>query len=139
LSPSPADHETVFYDGGCGLCHRGIRFLARRARHDRLRFAPLGGATFEALVPREARADLPDSMIVRRPDGALLTRHAAAVEALRSLGGIWRAVGALLALVPRRLGDRAYDAVARRRRKWFSRPTTDCPVLSPGLRRLFLP
>jgi predicted DCC family thiol-disulfide oxidoreductase YuxK len=137
-APRPAPAEILFYDGGCGLCHRAVRFvIAADRRGDRFRFAPLGGVTFRATVTPEAAAALPDSLVLRRSDGALLTRSAAVVHLLRRLGGPWLLLGALLGLLPVGLRDRAYDAVARRRQRWFASPDTTCPVQPPRLRARF--
>jgi predicted DCC family thiol-disulfide oxidoreductase YuxK len=133
------DPELLFYDGGCGLCHRSVRFVAAADRAGRFRFAPLGGETFRALVPEERRGALPDSIVVRRADGALLVRSDAALHVLRRLGGGWRAVAALLALVPRGLRDAGYDFVAGRRLRWFARPEVACPLVPPHLRARFVP
>ncbi len=35
---------TVLYDGECGLCHRSVKFLLKRDRHQ-LWYAPLQGET----------------------------------------------------------------------------------------------
>jgi len=131
--------ELLFYDGACGLCHRSVRFVAAADRAGRFRFAPLRGETFRVAVPAERGAEIPDSIVVRRADGALLVRSDAVVHVLRRLGGRWRLVAALLALVPRRLRDAAYDAVARRRARWFRRPDAACPVVPRHLRARFAP
>lgn len=131
--------ELLFYDGGCGLCHRSVRFVAAADRAGYFRFAPLGGETFRALVPADARTSLPDSIVVRRADGALLARSDAALHVLRRLGGAWTAVAAALALVPRGLRDAAYDFVARRRLRWFARPADACPLVPRHLRARFAP
>jgi predicted DCC family thiol-disulfide oxidoreductase YuxK len=133
------DPELLFYDGGCGLCHRSVRFVAAADRAGRFRFAPLGGETFRALVPEDRRGALPDSIVVRRADGALLERSEAALHVLRRLGPGWRVVAALLALVPRRLRDAGYDFVAGRRLRWFARPEDACPLVPPHLRARFAP
>jgi predicted DCC family thiol-disulfide oxidoreductase YuxK len=133
------DPELLFYDGGCGLCHRSVRFVAAADRAGRFRFAPLGGETFRALVPEERRGALPDSIVVRRADGALLVRSDAALHVLRCLGGGWRAVAALVALVPRGLRDAGYDFVAGRRLRWFARPEVACPLVPSHLRARFVP
>lgn len=136
--PRPAPAEILFYDGGCGLCHRAVRcVIAADRRGDRFRFAPLGGVTFRATVKPEEAAALPDSLVLRRSDGALLVRSAAVLHALRRLGGPWRVLGALLGLAPAGLRDRVYDAVAQRRRRWFRSPDAACPVLPPRLRARF--
>jgi predicted DCC family thiol-disulfide oxidoreductase YuxK len=131
--------ELLFYDGGCGFCHRSVRFVAAADRLGRFRFAPLGGETFRRLVPAERVPDLPDSIVLRRADGALLVGSEATLHVLRRLGGGWRPVAALLALVPRPLRDAGYDFVARHRARWFARPPAACPLVPPHLRTRFAP
>ncbi len=131
--------EVLFYDGGCGFCHRAVLFLLWADREGRaFRFAPLGGATFETQIPPSERRGLPDSMVLRTADGALLTRSAGVLHMLRRLGGGWRVLAALFGLVPRPLRDAAYDFVARIRLRLFARPPAVCPVVPPLLRDRFL-
>ena len=130
----------LFYDGGCALCHRAVRFVVR---HDKtrpaLRFSPIGGASFERMLAARGRPELPDSLLVLTPEGELLTRSGGALYLLRRAGGLWRLLALVAALVPRRARDFVYDAVARRRRGWFGRTEQLCPVLPPDLRRRFDP
>jgi predicted DCC family thiol-disulfide oxidoreductase YuxK len=128
----------VFYDGGCGLCHAGVRFLARRDRDGVFAFAPLDGETFTRLVGRSPDPR-PESFVLRTPDGRLLYRSAAAFRALGRLRGPWPAVARIAGALPRRLTDFGYDLVARMRSRLFARPTGVCPVLPPELRDRFLP
>ena len=124
----------VFYDGDCGFCHRSVRFLAAHDRGGAFRYAPLGGPTFDALVPPERRAGLPDSLVVRTAEGAVLVRSEAALHCLRRLGGGLRALATVLAWLPRPLRDAAYDAFARVRHRLFARPADACPVPGAALR-----
>jgi predicted DCC family thiol-disulfide oxidoreductase YuxK len=134
-----ADGDILFYDGGCGLCHLAVRLTLAADRRARFHFAPLGGETFVALVPVGERQDLPDSLVLRTSGGTLLTRWAAVVAVLRRLGGPWPALAALGRLVPRRLGDALYDAVARVRHRLFTRPRDLCPLVPGALRARILP
>jgi predicted DCC family thiol-disulfide oxidoreductase YuxK len=135
--PAP---ELLFYDGGCGLCHRAVRFLLAVDREGRaFRFAPLGGATFEEQVPEGERAGLPDSLVLRTEEGSLLTRSAAVLHMLRRLGGFWRFLAVLGGIVPRFLRDTLYDFVARVRFRLFARPDDWCPVVPKEQRARFLP
>jgi predicted DCC family thiol-disulfide oxidoreductase YuxK len=131
------DH--VFYDGDCGFCHGSVRFLAAHDRHGAFRFAPLGGPTFLALVPDSARAGLPDSFVIRTADGRVLVQSDASLHCLRRLGGGFRALAALVSLLPRAWRDAAYAAFARNRQRWFARPDEACPVPSGSLRARFDP
>ena len=132
--------ETLFYDGGCGLCHRAVRFMLWADREGRcFRFAPLGGRTFQALVPEAERARLPDSLVLRTEDGRLLTRSAAVLYMLERLDGGWKVLPVLGRLVPQRLADALYDFVARVRYRLFARPPDVCPVVPAPLRARFDP
>lgn len=104
-----------------------------------LSFAPLGGETFLESVPGDVRATLPDSLVLRAPDGRLRVRSAAVVEGLRLAGGPGRALAALLRRVPVPLADGAYDLVARARRALIRPPGSACPVVPAAQRARMLP
>jgi len=135
-----SEPEFLFYDGHCGLCHRAVKFVLR---HDpagtAFRFAPLQGETFERMVPAEQRAGLPDSVVVQTREGALLVRSSAFIHILRRLGGGWRVLAAILAVVPRAVRDAAYDFVARVRYRIFGRQDDVCPLVPAELRKRFAP
>jgi predicted DCC family thiol-disulfide oxidoreductase YuxK len=133
-----ADPSTVFYDGGCGLCHRAVRFaIAHDGDGSRFRFASLDSEGFRRRVPAAARGALPDSIVALTPDGALLVRSAAVIHILERVGGGWKLWGRLLRIVPRWIRDAGYDGVARVRHHFFRRPDDACPVTPPELRARF--
>jgi predicted DCC family thiol-disulfide oxidoreductase YuxK len=130
--------ETLFYDGSCGLCHRAVRFvLAEDREGTAVRFAPLGGETFEGRLAPEVRAGLPDSLVLLTDDGRVLVRSTAARHLMARLGGLWRLVAAAIGLVPVRLVDALYDGIARIRYRLFAKPKDACPILPPHLRERF--
>jgi predicted DCC family thiol-disulfide oxidoreductase YuxK len=130
--------DLLFYDGGCGLCHRTVRFvIAHDPDGHAFRFAPLGGPTFLATIPAPRRAALPDSIVVRTADGRILDRSAAVLHIGQRLGGPWARAAELGWLVPRWVADPAYDLVARVRKRLFPTPTDTCPVLGEELRARF--
>lgn len=131
--------DRLFYDGGCGLCHRAVRFLAERDRDGAIRFAPLGGATFLRSVPPEMRDGLPDSLVVLTSEGRLLTRSAAVRHLLLRIGGGWGLLARAAAPLPAAWVDGLYKAVARRRRRWFQQPAGSCPLLPRDQRARFEP
>lgn len=131
--------DLIFYDGNCGLCHRGVAFLAKRDRTgEHFRFAPLRGTTFRQRVPEGLAAALPDSLALQTTEGTLLIRSRAVSHALQRLGGIWGVLGTLLKWVPRPLGDWGYDRVASLRTRLFKKPGGTCPTLPRDLRERFL-
>ena len=127
----------LFFDGGCGLCHNSVRALIALDRKGRLIFAPLGGALFEERVPGEARAGLPDSLVLSTPDGEIHVRSKAVLQALEEIGGPWILAARLGRLIPGVLRDRLYDSIARARHRGFKKPETACPLMPPKLRARF--
>jgi len=134
--PQPA---TLYYDGDCGLCHRAVRFvLAEDPEGGAFRFAPLASESFANALSETERAALPDSLVVRTPDGGTRVRTAAVREICRRLGGLWRALALASHAVPERWLDRGYDAIARNRKRLFARPAEACPLVPVDLRARFL-
>jgi predicted DCC family thiol-disulfide oxidoreductase YuxK len=131
--------DLLFYDGGCGLCHRTVSFTVARDRDgSRFRYAPLAGPAFQATFSAAVAATLPDSIVLRTADGRTLVRAAAVLHLGERLGGGWRTLARLAGLLPRWLLDLGYDALARIRRHLFQQPTDACPRLPPELRSRFL-
>jgi predicted DCC family thiol-disulfide oxidoreductase YuxK len=129
--------DWLLYDGACGLCHRSVRFVLAEDLFHRFRFAPLGGTTARDLTSSADPATLPDSVIVVTEDGAILTRFAAVRYILRQLGGLWRVLWIVTAIVPSPLGNVGYDFIARVRHKLFAKPDDVCPLLPAHLRDRF--
>ncbi len=131
----------VLFDGVCGLCDRTVRFLLRRDRHARLRFAPLQGETAARLLRELGIADDLQTLVFVRdagtPDVRVDVRSTGVLEILRVVGGPWRWLAALRVLPPG-LRDSVYDWVARHRYRWFGRFAT-CPLPPAETRDRFLP
>jgi predicted DCC family thiol-disulfide oxidoreductase YuxK len=130
--------EWIFYDGHCGLCNRAVRFVLAEDPAGRLfRFAPLGGETFLSVVPLADRVALPDSLMVRTVEGALLTRTEAVRHVLRRLGGAWRLADFIAGILPRRACDRVYSKVAAVRGRLFAPASAACSIVPQHLRERF--
>ena len=95
------------------------------------------GHLISSRVQPETRRSLPDSLVVLTEDERLLTRSAAVLYVLRSLGGLWALVAALTAGVPPLVLDWCYDRVAVARKRVFGTRERVCPVLSAELKRRF--
>jgi len=141
----PHSGSLIIYDGLCGFCDRSVRWVIRRDRRDRFRFAPqqstLAGAVLARhLVDREAL--LADNSVYLAldydsPRERLLARSDVTVNILLRLGGGWPVAGRLLQAVPKFLRDRAYTLVARNRFRIGARYKT-CPLPSAAERAKFL-
>jgi predicted DCC family thiol-disulfide oxidoreductase YuxK len=133
--------DLLLYDGTCGLCSRSVRFVLRRDRVGRFRFAPLQGRLAGPLLARHG-LDLADLDSVRLvtdhggPGERVLSRSAAVLHVLGVLGLPW-SLGRIFGLLPARWLDALYDRIAARRYRWFGRRDV-CSALEPALRARFL-
>jgi predicted DCC family thiol-disulfide oxidoreductase YuxK len=125
----------IFYDADCGFCDRAVRWVAAHDR-DVFDFAPLGGATFVRTVADDIRKRLPDTIVVVTSERDVLIRSAAAQYVLKTVGGIWTALGAALAVVPTSLADAGYNLFARHRHRFAPER---CELPSAALRKRLLP
>ena len=131
----------LLYDGVCGLCSRLVQFVLRHDARRVFDFASLQSATCQAMV-RKAGGDPRDlnSFYVvadyRTGDSRTFTKSNAALFVLDRLGWPWKATR-LIHVVPARVRDRAYDAVARVRYKIFGRHE-QCLIPSAEFRRRFI-
>ena len=131
--------EILFYDGHCALCHGAVKFVLKRDRAGSFHFAPLQGETFQSRVPGEKRAGLADSVVVLTLKGDLLIRSSAFLYILRKIGGGWKILAGVLAVIPRPLRDVVYDLIARIRYKVFGTRDELCPIVPHDLRSRFEP
>ena len=129
--------EWIFYDGTCGLCHRVVRFVLAEDRIGSFTFSPLQGETFKRTVREEERKGLPDSFVVADLSGRPLLRSDAVVHIARRLGGLWRVLGAILAVTPKPIRDGGYRLVGAIRHRLFAKPAQFCPVVPTELRIRF--
>lgn len=120
----------VLFDGHCALCNGAVRWLLKRDRRDRLRFAPL--ERFAELA-KEAG----ETIVVVRPEVGVVTHSDAVLAAMMELPHPWRLVARALAVVPRSVRDWFYRLVAQNRFRLKKRLMA-CPVPSEAERRHFL-
>jgi predicted DCC family thiol-disulfide oxidoreductase YuxK len=135
----------MLYDGLCGFCNWSVRWVIKRDRHDRFRFAPLQSALAEVVFARHGID--PQAMLAANtvylvlgydlPGEQLLCRSDVTVQVLRLLGGGWELVGRLLGAVPRFMRDGVYGLIARIRFRIAGRYDS-CPLPSVAERAKFL-
>ena len=130
------DGPVVLFDGVCNLCNGLVDFLIERDSAGRLQFASLQSAAGQELL---ARHGLPtddfDSVVLVDGDRAY-TKSTAAIRIADLLGWPYRAAR-VTRLLPTRLRDRLYDAVADNRYDWFGRKD-QCRLPDEDLRDRFL-
>ena len=131
----------VVFDGRCGLCNGTVRWLIRRDRRDRLRFAAAEGLPEDLRVRWGVAAEAPEAIVAvweaDEPVERVLRGADAVAGLLGELGGGWRFGAKVLRVVPRGLRDWGYGLVARWRYRVWGR-LGSCPVPSEAERVKFL-
>jgi predicted DCC family thiol-disulfide oxidoreductase YuxK len=119
------------FDGVCVLCSRGVRFVLRRDRDRRYKFAAMQTTSGRnLLIAHGIDPDDPLSFLLLE-GGASYTDSDAIVRILRTFGRGWRFVALLMSIVPRFIRDPLYRWIARHRYRLFGRrpacivPTAD--------------
>ena len=125
----------LLYDGVCALCHGLVKFLMKRDRGDRFRYAPLQSGLGREMLGRFGIKGIPDGVVLVTDvfrAGERVYQRSDAVAA--SLGGCWMDRGRRWAgcYCWRRggCGSWGYGVVARVRYRVFGRYDT-CPVPLP--------
>lgn len=136
-SPGFDARSVVLFDGGCNLCHAGVRFIIRHDPRGRFVFAPLGSDAAGKVLERAGCSgqELPDSMLVVE-EGSVYSGSDAALRIARHLRFPW-SVAWVLRFVPRAVRDRVYGLIARKRYRWFGKRNS-CPAPTPEQRARFL-
>lgn len=121
----------ILYDGVCGLCNRYVHWVLRHDRRRVFRFASLQSpAARDILARHRISADPLETVYVVRdfgqPSEQVLSKSSAALFVLSRLSGVWALAG-LTRMLPRSLRDFLYDAVARRRYRFFGKYES-CPL-----------
>ncbi len=137
--PAPAGaspHAVVLFDGVCNLCNGAVQFVIPRDAPGYFRFAALQSDAAAKLLGegRPTAAGLHSVLLFE--DGRLYEKSTAALRIARRLSWPWPLLYGLIA-VPRALRDLVYDAIARRRYRWFG-TRERCLVPAPGVRDRFL-
>ena len=127
---------SVFFDGVCNLCNRGLNFLIKHDKKGVLKFASLQSEYAQNVVPKALLdRDNLDTIIVYT-DGKFYDRSKAVLKLCKILGGGFY-VFLIGYLIPRFIRDGLYRFIANNRYHWFGKQL-QCRVPSPELKERFL-
>ncbi|MGP0088572.1 MAG: thiol-disulfide oxidoreductase DCC family protein [Xanthobacteraceae bacterium] len=132
----PDDHPIIIFDGVCVLCSGSATFVLRRDAQQRFRLLTAQSALGHALyVHYGLDPDDYESMILIA-DGIAYFKSEAGIRIAESLGPPW-SLAAAFRILPRRLRDRLYGAIARNRYRLFGKRQR-CYLASEADRGRFL-
>jgi predicted DCC family thiol-disulfide oxidoreductase YuxK len=127
---------SVFFDGVCTLCNRGVNFLIKHDKKGGLKFASLQSEYAQNVIPKALLdRDNLDTIIVYTDD-KFYERSKAVLKLCKVLGGGFYVV-LIGYLIPRFIRDGLYRFIANNRYRWFGRQS-QCRVPTPDLKERFL-
>jgi predicted DCC family thiol-disulfide oxidoreductase YuxK len=110
----------VLFDGVCNLCSGVVRFVIRRDRRRRFRFAALQTTAAKQVLEHRGHTEQAFDSVVLLVDRKCYRKSQAILEILRRLDPPWPVFYALI-LVPQTVSDWLYDFIGRHRYQWFGR------------------
>ncbi|HLA57370.1 MAG TPA: thiol-disulfide oxidoreductase DCC family protein [Puia sp.] len=130
------DKNIVLFDGVCNLCNGLVRFIIKRDRTRKFKFASLQSEIGQQWLIRFGLAKNEFESFVLIQDDKYYLKSAAALNTLRKLGGIWKAFYVFI-LIPRPVRDFMYNLIAKSRYKMFGKRDV-CMIPTPELKERFL-
>lgn len=124
----------VLFDGYCNLCSGTVRFIIRRDKRRRFRYASLSGPTAERTLHELSPSRTPDSVLLV-DEGKLYEGSTAALRIAKHLDGLWPLLYGLI-IFPLPLREAVYHYVARNRYRWFGKREA-CWMPRPEWNELF--
>jgi predicted DCC family thiol-disulfide oxidoreductase YuxK len=126
----------VLFDGICNLCNGLVRFIIKKDRSGKLKFALLQSEVGQQWLMKFGLAKNEFESFVLIQGDKYYLKSAAALKMLRELGGVWKAFYVFM-LVPRPVRDFMYDLIAKSRYKVFGKRDV-CMIPTPELQERFL-
>jgi len=132
----------ILFDGVCNMCNGAVRFIIKRDRRERFRFAALQSEAGQRLLAAAGVDGVGiDSVVLIEQEAAAprtraFVQSTAALRIACGLDGTWPLWYAFI-VVPRPLRDLVYRFIARNRYRWFGKRDA-CMLPTPELRRRFI-
>lgn len=126
----------ILFDGICNLCCGWVRFLIRRDKSRKFRFASIQSDAGKKLLDSAGLNHIDPETIVYLKDKQFYQESSAVLEILSDLGGIWKAA-ALFQLIPKAVRNGIYRFIARNRYRIFG-TRSSCLMPTPENAKRFL-
>lgn len=127
----------ILFDGVCNLCNGAVRFIIKRDRFGKFRFASLQSDAGRALLEQYGVTHWGTDSIVYIPQqGDAFSESSAVLYILKELGRGWQLLFPLIHL-PGFLRDGIYRFIARNRYRWFGKKEK-CMLPSDTTRSRFI-
>jgi len=130
------NHPILLFDGICNLCDGLVKFIIKRDRRSKIRFAPLQSAAGQSLLLKSGLPANELNSVVFIKGEKYFLRSSAILQLLKELGGGWK-LFYIFIIIPPFLRDFLYNITARTRYRIFGKKES-CMVPSEELSGRFI-
>jgi len=131
-----ACENIILFDGVCNLCNGLIRFIIKRDKRRKFKFASLQSLEGQQWLKQFGLVKDEFESFVLISHNEYYLKSTGALKMLRELGGFWKAFYVFI-LIPRPGRDFLYDLIAKSRYKVFGKRDR-CMLPTPELKERFL-
>lgn len=114
-------NSVLVFDGVCVLCSHWVGFVLKHDRRSLYKFAAMQTAAGRELLSSHGLDPNDPKSFLLLEEGRGYMDTDALIRVLKSFGGRWRLVAALIQLLPRFVRDALYRTIARNRYQLFGR------------------
>ena len=125
----------LLFDGECGFCNKSILFFLAREKNKTMHFVSLQSPTGKALLAYFEIDKKTDSIVLIKDYSAYI-KSCAALRLAPYMNGIWPLM-LFFVVIPPFIRNVVYDAIAKRRIKFFGR-VENCALLPKEDKERFL-
>lgn len=125
----------LLFDGECGFCNKSVQFFIKHEKNKQVNFVPLQSMAAKALQEYFEISDKIDSIIFIR-NHEVFVKSCAALRLTKYMKGVYPLMQFFL-IVPPFIRNLIYDAIAKRRMKWFGR-VENCALLEKEDKERFI-
>jgi predicted DCC family thiol-disulfide oxidoreductase YuxK len=128
--------DIILFDGVCNLCNGLVRFIIKRDKAGRFKFASLQSDIGLQWLKGFGMTNDKFESVVLIKDEKYYLKSTGVLKILRELDGIWKAFYIFI-IIPRPLRDFVYNLIAKSRYRIFGKQDT-CMIPTPDLEKRFL-
>lgn len=136
LADKLEEENILLFDGICNLCNAFVKFIIKRDKKNRFKFAALQSIAGQALLKKTGLQTDNFTSFVLITGNHYSLRSSAGLSVLKKLGGLWKLFYFFI-FIPRPLRDFIYNIIAKTRYKIFGRRDT-CMIPTSDIKQKFL-
>ena len=130
------NYSIILVDGACNLCNGWVKFVSKRDKKQRFRYASLQSSYSKEKLKKHNFHNSELTTLVYVVGNKLYTKSDAVLKILNNLSTLYK-MSAVFYIFPKKLRNGLYDFVGRKRYIWFGK-MDKCEIPSKVNKTMFL-